>query len=196
MILTMTYNRNRLVVLVSILFFSTNEAANLLRGNGEFRTTIPLEDNNNNNKAGTRFFARYSDWEGRRLVQKCANAIVSDDDNTDYTIFEGDSLCFDLLKASTLISSVEEDHPVMAFGESPLREWYHRQQRRMAEQLPWGIEAIQADQLEAGKHDVTICIVDSGIAADHPDFVSDKIRGMDRTDKPWEWNNDRAGHGR
>lgn len=178
-------DRNRFLASWTILFLCIAEAANLLRGTDKQGTVLQLEEK------GTRFFARYSDWQGRRLVQKCARAIFNDEDDTDYTVFDGDSSCFDLLKASSLISSVEEDHPIVAFGESPVG-WY----RRLGEQVPWGIEAIQADQLKAGKHNVTVCIVDSGIAPGHPDFVSDRIRGKDRTDKPWEWSKDRAGHGR
>jgi hypothetical protein len=180
----MTNRINRLASIISTLFLATSEAANLLRGTDEQGTSILVEEGR------TRFFARYSDWQGRRLVQGCAKTIVNDDDDTDYTVFEGDSACLGMLQASSSVLKVEEDHPVRAFGGFSLGSY-----RRLLDQLPWGIEAIQADQLETGDYDVTVCVVDSGIAAGHPDFESDRVRGMDRLDRNWEWDNDRAGHG-
>lgn len=170
---------------VATLFLGTSEGTNQLRGTDTQGISVKIDDN------GTRLFARYSDSQGRRLVQKCAKAIVNDDDDTDFTIFQADSECLDVLKASSIILSVEEDHPVHAFGDVALGPY-----RRLNEQVPWGIAAIQADQLDVGEHDVTVCIVDSGIAIGHPDFVADRVTGKDRTDKDWQWDKDRAGHGK
>lgn len=178
-------NSNKILLAVATLFLASSEGANLLRGTKTQGVTVEVEG------TGTRVFARYSDWQGRRLVQTCAKAIVNDDDDTDYTVFEADSACLDMLKSSSIILSVEEDHPVQAFGEFSIGS-----SRRLAEQLPWGIHAIQADQLNTGKYNVSVCIVDSGIAVGHPDFEAKRITGKDRVDRNWRWNKDRAGHGK
>jgi hypothetical protein len=59
----------------------------------------------------------------------------------------------------------------------------------------WGIEAIQAKDLELGEYSVTVCVVDTGLAPNHPDFNYSKISGRDRDDRGWAWNEDRVGHG-
>lgn len=129
--------------------------------------------------------------------------IADDDDNTDYTIFEANEICFNMLLQSTDLASVEEDHAIFAFSsqEDPFRTTAFASSsplhRNLAETVPWGVQAIQADLLEPGPHNVTICVVDTGVAADHPDLPTDRISGQDRSDgnRRWKWNVDRAGHG-
>jgi serine protease len=147
----------------------------------------------------TRYFARYNGRQGRRLVQRCASKVIEDDDHTDFTIFENghgsDALpCLDMLKRSSAVLTVEEDHPAWAFA--PLLDTSSAESiRSLGEQIPWGIQEIQADLLDQGKANVTICVVDTGVAAKHPDLHSDRITGVNMEEKNWMWDQDRAGHG-
>jgi hypothetical protein len=155
----------------------------------------------------TRFLARYDGPLGRRMVQRCASVIIQDEDDTDFTVFEGGSRCLDRLKASQAVQLVDEDHPFQALNELrsvPRAAGVFGGNRRsldgtdeIEDLLPWGIAAVQADQLPLGEHNVTVCIVDTGIAANHPDLDYTRISGMDRYDSPhhWPWREDRAGHG-
>jgi subtilisin family serine protease len=131
---------------------------------------------------------------GRRLVRKCATRIVTDHDTTDFIIFEGDSNCFSILKGNSAVISVEEDRPVYAFSDFdiPIDDGVN-----FGEIIPWGFQAVQADQISVGEYNVTVCIVDTGIAIGHPDFDSKRINGMNRSDakQQWKWDADRSGHG-
>jgi serine protease len=142
-----------------------------------------------------RYVARYSDLVGRRLVQRCAKTILMDTDETDYTIFEGDRRCFSMLWRDNSILDIEEDYPVFALTE--FKKEHPRQivSRSLGEHIPWGIIAIQADLVPPGPHDVTVCVVDSGIAAGHPDFQLENIGGSDRAQDGLRWDKDRGGHG-
>jgi subtilisin family serine protease len=156
-----------------------------------------------------RFYARYQGEEGRRLVQQLCgfNKIVEDFDSSDYTLFEdvyGDddvddnlqeTSCWKKLQLRSEIAWVEEDHPVHALSIEGTDNNDATESNDAMES--WGIAAVQADQLQVGPHDVTVCIVDTGIANHHPDFDYDRISGVDQMDRPttWYWNQDRAGHG-
>mmetsp|Transcript_31564 Transcript_31564/g.76516 ORF Transcript_31564/g.76516 Transcript_31564/m.76516 type:complete len:755 (-) Transcript_31564:2288-4552(-) len=127
-----------------------------------------------------------------------------------HMIIEATEECYHRLLINEDIGSIEEDRAIFAFQDfdngldsSSQHETTYAidpddedQQRQLAETTPWGIEAIQADQIEPGPYGVTICIVDSGVAANHPDLPTSQISGVDRADRPrWNWNIDRAGHG-
>ena len=151
-----------------------------------------------------RFYARYEGQEGRRLVQELcgSQAIVEDLDDTDYTLLQDQDdtvshSCFQQLQESSAIAWVEEDYPVKAFSieETDIPDTKSVGVEDTKES--WGIASIQADQLEMGKHDVKVCVIDTGIASQHPDFANSKLSGVDRLDRrnPWYWNQDRVGHG-
>jgi subtilisin family serine protease len=162
-----------------------------------------------NDKPKRRFYARYEGEDGRRLVkQLCGTTkIVEDLDSSDYTLFEDvdgegfvndnvqNDSCWKKLQQRSEITWVEEDHPVQAFSMEGTDNIDATEINDAM--MSWGIAAVQADQLEVGPHDVTVCVVDTGIASHHPDFDYDRISGVDRTDRPttWYWNQDRAGHG-
>jgi serine protease len=90
------------------------------------------------------------------------------------------------------ILEIEEDVPVIAMGDE---EEIVIPSRYLEEHVPWGIKAIQADLLSPGPHDVTVCVVDSGIAAGHPDFQLEHFDGSDRDEDGLKWDDDRGGHG-
>ena len=125
-----------------------------------------------------------------------------------HMIIEATQECYHRLLINEDIGNIEEDRAIFAFQDFDAGREEHaettyvidpndeEQQRQLSETTPWGIEAIQADQVEAGPYNVTICIVDSGVAPNHPDLPTSQISGVDRADRPrWNWNIDRAGHG-
>lgn len=173
-----------------------------------------------------RYFAQYSGKIGRESVRRCASRIIEDDDNTDYTVFEADFEIkdgLDITENSSLenkpidcilslrniddIIDVEEDHLVTILDEttsSPRIIANSLSDTNMGAKTSWGIKAIQADQLEPGPHQVTVCVVDTGIAINHPGVEPNRIRGQDsyallhRTssnDRVMRWNHDSNGHG-
>lgn len=142
------------------------------------------------------------------MIQQCAKTIVDDEDATDYVVFEGDDWnCLDQLRQQSTIDGVvfEEDPPVEAFfGEeawstsssSSHRSLLSSTSRLLSETVPWGIHAIQADQLSAGPNNVTVCVIDTGIASGHPDFHMDRVTGKTRMMSTMgSWDADRSGHG-
>jgi hypothetical protein len=82
--------------------------------------------------------------------------VIEDYDDTDYTVFQANgsnsSECLDALHRSSRIISIEEDHPAFAFAP-PIDAVSIRE---LEEEIPWGIQAIQADLLPPGDDDVTI----------------------------------------
>ena len=182
------------------------ECINLLRGgDGDNDNDVEQQQQQQQNNQ-KRYFVQYTDRIGRRLVRRCARKIITDEDSTDYTVFEGDSRCFGILRNHSAIITIEEDHPVYAFGNDASSPNHHHhyyrrllspyKNRDLGETIPWGIQAIQATELSPGPNNVTICVVDTGIAIGHPEFDGVRISGMDRPDKAdWKWDEDRAGHG-
>ncbi|KAL3925676.1 MAG: hypothetical protein SGILL_000255 [Bacillariaceae sp.] len=165
-------------------------------------TTNALNDESKLLTNPIRYFARYTSEQGRRLVQRCASNIIEDLDETDFTIFESTTskaTCLAMLRRSSEVLNIEEDHPAWAFA--PLLDLdssapsISEMSRQLAEQMPWGIQEIQADQLAKGDANVTICVVDTGVAINHPDLRSGQINGTDLEGKSWRWDQDRAGHG-
>ena len=141
---------------------------------------------------GTRIFARYAGPRGHRLAKRCARKIIRDRDDDDVIIFEGNGLCMEQLQRDMDIIDADFDNKVFPLGSSG-----DASSRVLEEIMPWGLEMIQADQLEVGDNEVTVCIVDSGIARDHPDFDSSMITGNDTVGIfwKWKWDTDVSGHG-
>jgi serine protease len=173
------------------LAFARNEASasNNLRGHQRQWNQRELQE-------GVRMFARYSGQRGHRLAKKCARKIIQDNDDDDILIFEGDGLCMEQLLGDVDIIEADFDNEVYVLGsggantKDPIRT--------LEEIIPWGLEMIQADQLDAGDNEIVVCIVDSGIALEHPDFVSDMITGNDTVKfygPRWDWKTDKRGHG-
>ena len=142
---------------------------------------------------GTRIFARYNGDQGHNLARKCATNIIQDKDEDDIIIFEASKDCMKELQDDNDILEAEIDNPVYALSSSlPGLE------RDLSEIIPWGLKAIQADQLETGPNEIVICVVDSGIALNHPDLNKARITGTDTTKfygPVWSWNSDKSSHG-
>ena len=75
----------------------------------------------------------------------------------------------------------------------------HADSRKLVEVTPYGLELIQADELEVGPNPPLMCIVDSGIDLSHPEFDASMINGIDNDNRFWEepmkWDSDGTGHG-
>ena len=145
----------------------------------------------------TRVFLRYGGLRGRRIARKCANRVVQDDDGDDVIIMEANRTCFDQLKHTQDILEIEYDNEVAGLGLGD-KEWIDGFHRAVEESQQYGIEMIQADQVTVGNGEIVICIVDSGLAAGHPDFQHEKLNGTDTVKfygDPWAWTKDGSGHG-
>ena len=145
-------------------------------------------------ETGKRIFAKFRDEDGHQLIKQCASTIIRDLDSDNEVVFQGNGACLEILQRSGSILEADEDFEVHAFKDKR----HHRRRRELiySEVVPWGIEAIQADLLDAGDGEVLVCIVDTGLAIDHPEFVdyTKRITGDDAK-RGWEWDVDRFGHG-
>jgi subtilisin family serine protease len=85
------------------------------------------------------------------------------------------------------------DDPTTYFAEPENRR------RHLQEQLPYGIGMVQANLVSLGTNKATVCIVDTGVFASHPDFDSSLLNGINRYSSVdstlSKWNNDTRGHG-
>jgi serine protease len=63
----------------------------------------------------------------------------------------------------------------------------------------YGVAMIQADQVSIGSSPTAVCVVDTGVAAEHPDLDFTRITGADRIsnldNSLLEWDKDTRGHG-
>ena len=142
--------------------------------------------------SGTRIWARVKGIRGRRRARKCAQRILHENENDEFMVFEGSELCLEQLQRDPDVLEVDIDNQVHALGEITDKH------RTLDEIIPWGLEMIQADQLETGDNEITICIVDSGISFGHPEFNATMINGTDNElfwGPVWNWDKDVSGHG-
>jgi serine protease len=145
----------------------------------------------------TRVFLRYGGIQGRRKARKCAGQIYQDNPDDDVIIMDANSTCMQSLAGLDDIIEIDYDNEVQGMGMLD-GDWEDAFTRALNDVTPWGIGMIQADQVDVGDHEVTVCIVDSGIASGHPDFASENINGTDTVKfygEPWLWGGDKAGHG-
>lgn len=74
-----------------------------------------------------------------------------------------------------------------------------RRQRRAQELRSYGVEMIQGNQVTIGNSPTSVCVVDTGVAAGHPDLDFSRIDGTDRRSNidgtTLSWNGDTRGHG-
>lgn len=144
---------------------------------------------------GTRIIAKFHGRRGERLIKKCANKIFQDN-GEGMIIVQGNGNCMQTLQDDPDVQA-DFDFPVQALGTVTTTTTTRK--RRLKEVTPWGLEMIHADKLQAGDHEITICLVDTGIAVGHPDFDQNQITGVDSkpfyVQEPWRWNLDRSGHG-
>jgi len=96
-----------------------------------------------------------------------------------------------------VIDYVEEDYPLFPLTDSietSAPEMNHM--RRLAQTLPYGVSMVQAPSMWAKGFTgsgVTVCVIDSGVDASHPDFDSSKLSGASGNNLAW--NKDGCKHG-
>ncbi|GAX11277.1 hypothetical protein FisN_7Lh376 [Fistulifera solaris] len=117
-----------------------------------------------------------------------------------------------LLENRPGIVAIEPDHRWVAQGYFERMvdpSELHKKQGRFLtseqnpeEIIPYGISMVQADQVTMGDTPITVCIVDTGIALEHPDLDASLVTGADRETEDTAgvstmllWNNDARGHG-
>jgi serine protease len=87
---------------------------------------------------------------------------------------------------------------VEALARNPAIEFVEEDPKRypMAEQVPYGIEMVQADLVAAGvaKGDTMVCIIDSGVDRGHEDFLQGQFSGTSDSGTG-NWYTDENGHG-
>ncbi|GAX29032.1 hypothetical protein FisN_7Hh376 [Fistulifera solaris] len=117
-----------------------------------------------------------------------------------------------LLENSPGIVAIERDTQWLAQGYLErmvdVTELHSKQGRFLTSEqnpdeiIPYGISMVQADQVTMGETPITVCIVDTGIALEHPDLDVNFVTGADRETEGaagvstlLRWSNDARGHG-
>ncbi len=91
------------------------------------------------------------------------------------------------------VVGVEYDAEVQALGKGKPAP------SQPVQQLPWGVDRVDADLVNGTGADVTVCVVDTGIDKDHPDLQANIVGGKNFAAKgaavdPTQWDDDN-GHG-
>lgn len=89
------------------------------------------------------------------------------------------------------VERVEPDVPRYMHVTSNFR----KAERSLQQETPYGVTRVQAPDVWTQGfrgNGVTVCVIDSGIDSDHPDFDQSNLDGRDLFD---DWNEDRCGHG-
>jgi serine protease len=160
----------------------TNDGANKRRLNGE--------------STSDRMFIRYKSESGRAKVMERVKQVFAEyPDSKDMVVQISQSDADDLVKNyKDDIERIQVDSIWEEQGQ-----FEHYVDRRLDEVTPYGINMIQADQVEIGPYPVQICIVDSGLDITHPDINADEAEGTNRVchvDKEeMDWDVDVRRHG-
>lgn len=94
------------------------------------------------------------------------------------------------------VLSVSESHTYYKFPN--MRGHEGQGDRKLAENSPYGIAMVQADQLAMGDDHVTVCVVDTGYGEGHPDLPTTSqhgVQGFSPYGNNQKWNVDGDGHG-
>ena len=150
-------------------------------------------------ESSRRVHVQYRDIEGESIAKECADKIIHDPAGTSTMVLEAHLECLEALEAAGQLEHAEIDYPTRAIS-SQEDHLNIRQRRSLNEILSPGLEMIQADQLEKGDNEIIVCIGDTGIQLDHPEFADagNRITGEDTVQffgERWKWNKDYVGHG-
>lgn len=97
--------------------------------------------------------------------------------------------------ARAMLVHVEDDVPVFASG-FPFLDWLFRRRTLAAQQVPWGVERIEAPAAwaESTGEGVRVAVMDTGIDLRHPD-LQDRLRPGYNALRPGSPPQDDNGHG-
>lgn len=131
----------------------------------------------------------------RAVVAKLGGKVEVDLDEVDAMAVTLPRGALALLKASRNVESIEADSVRKVMGGRAARTAAPSTAVTSTQVVPYGITAVQADQLPAGASWVpTVCIVDSGINATHEDLAGNTMAGKNFTTSG-TWDSDEASHG-
>jgi subtilisin family serine protease len=135
---------------------------------------------------GERFIVQFKDgrsMSAHRAIQAAGATVVLD------------------LAAHNAVAARIPDAALQGLQRNPNIEYIETDQKRFVSaneyepDVPYGITMVQADLLsEAAISDKTLCIIDSGIDIDHPDFVGNNIDGTSDSGTG-DWFKDENHHG-
>jgi len=177
--------RASLLYLTLLLAIQLSNASNLRQAAGRRLNPRELEE-------GATIFALYRGQHGHKTARQCARTVIQDNDDDDIIILKGNGYCMDQIQRDPDIIEADFDYQIHILGSGG---FYAPNPEGI---VPWELSMIGAEDLDTGSHDIVICIVDSGIALDHPDFDENVVSGDDSETfyrDAWKWDEDRVGHG-
>ena len=149
-----------------------------------------------------RFIVQVKNEKGRHSVESIVGTGTSQEIYKDFVSVDLDETQIAALAQDEDILDLDEDTEwtVLGFREEDEAlypdESIHN--RHLAEVVSYGIKDVQADLLNVGSSPVMVCLVDSGLAAGHPDINWAITSGVDRISNdgsPMPWDVDTNGHG-
>lgn len=150
--------------------------------------------------SGKNLLISYKNEEGKKKAETIAGSVTKELESIHLVAISvpDNSDAEAALAADEDVDYVEEDMEWTAQGEfEGIVE--HRQLRRLSQYVGYGITMVQAHQVWAKKPHVPICVVDSGVDADHVDLDRNRMDGSGRrskiTGKDLVWDKDQLGHG-
>jgi subtilisin family serine protease len=151
--------------------------------------------------ATTRLFIKYKNERGKEGVLARSQRVYNDNEQKGIMVAQVDRDGVEFLEQDENILSLEEDHLWRQEGTSLDRFVDAEHARRLSntETIPYGITMVQGDQLDVGPSPVQVCIIDTGLAGNHPDLDLNNINGSNRSSNidgsELYWNEDVFGHG-
>lgn len=157
---------------------------------------------------GTRLMVEYGSEAAHELAKSCAMQVLQDYKDDKVIIFHGNGLC--KKKLEDMAAEGDADTKVAFDSQLTLHRvggtrLLNKEQvlaRSLQDAVPWGVEMIELDDVTLGTaENVTICVVDSGLAVNHPEFggaANSRISGNDAQrfwGEAWSWRQDGNGHG-
>ena len=157
------------------------------------RFDLDYEANESAQDDVTQVVVRYKDDASKLNVLASSEEVVEDVEDDNLVIVKMTQASFESIRYSDQVQA-EIDNKVEAFEVVHEDAPISIDQRNLEEEVPWGIEMIQADQLNVGSFDVPVCIVDTGYAQGHPDLPTGTT-GTSTPARNFTWNEDLNGHG-
>lgn len=138
----------------------------------------------------------------RKKLKGPGMQVIYDLEEIDYYVVLGDASEIDqLFKDTDLIQSVEDDPPRYVIKAQKNTDGSRRLTPDFASQIvPYGIDLIQArqawEQFGVKGAGVKICVIDTGVAAEHEDLTAENLFGDSLYNNGGDpWSEDLVGHG-
>lgn len=145
-----------------------------------------------------RMVVTYKNDKGKEEVKQYASKVYHDFTSDSVMTIDIDDTGIEVLTTFSDVVSVEEDveYEEQGFLERVVDTEHAR---RLQELNEYNVKMVEADQIDVGPYATRVCVVDSGIAANHPDIDYGRVNGKDRVsykdDSYMAWNGDVRGHG-